>query len=181
MSRIDRALRIREGRKGALPTDADDQPVDDAASLQQYEREERFANLKPPRPAPEAQRPSLARRPKFTVDGDSKARLVTETSSAVSIEQYRKLAAVLHEEQVRSQLKTVIVTSALPGEGKTLTVVNLALTLSESYGRRVLVIDADLRDPSLHSALNVANDHGLSDALKDDRSVFFEPVSSRLA
>ena len=60
-------------------------------------------------------------------------RLVTGTSSAVSVEQYRKLAAMLHEEQVRSQLKTVIVTSALPGEGKTLTVVNLALTLSESY------------------------------------------------
>ena len=181
MSRIDRALRIREGRKGSVPTGANDQPSDDPASLQQYEREERFANLEPPRPAPEAQRPSLAPRPKFAVDGDGKARLVTGTSSSVSIEQYRKLAAVLHEEQVRSQLKTVIVTSALPGEGKTLTVVNLALTLSESYGRRVLVIDADLRGPSLHAALNVANDRGLSEALKDDRSVFFEPVSSQLA
>ena len=38
-----------------------------------------------------------------------------------------------------------MITSALPHEGKTLTVVNLALTLSESYERRVLVIDADLR------------------------------------
>ena len=90
---------------------------------------------------------------KFAIDGDRQARLVTGTSSDVSIEQYRKVAATLHEEQVRSQLKTVIVTSALPGEGKTLTVVNLALTLSESYGRRVLVIDADLRGPSLHTAL----------------------------
>ncbi len=41
-----------------------------------------------------------------------------------------------------------MITSALPGEGKTLTAVNLALTLTESYERRVLVIDADLRGPS---------------------------------
>ena len=39
-----------------------------------------------------------------------------------------------------------MVTSALPGEGKTLTVTNLALTLSESYKRRVLLIDADSED-----------------------------------
>ena len=41
----------------------------------------------------------------------------------------------------------VTVTSALPRDGKTLTAVNLALTLSESYSRRVLLIDADLRRP----------------------------------
>ena len=188
MSRIDRALRIREGGEGSVPTEPHDGHADGASSLQQYDREERRIepHAVPESPAHRAQpdvvtRPPSARRPKFAVDGDQKARLVTGTSSSVSVEQYRKLAAVLHEEQVRSQLKTVIVTSAVPGEGKTLTVVNLALTLSESYGRRVLVIDADLRGPSLHSALNVANDRGLSDALKDDRSVFFEPVSSRLA
>ena len=39
--------------------------------------------------------------------------------------------------------------SALPGEGKSLTAVNLALTLSESYHRRVLLIDADLRRPTV--------------------------------
>jgi protein-tyrosine kinase len=77
-------------------------------------------------------------------------------------------------------LKTVIVTSALPGEGKTLTAVNLALTLSESYGRRVLLVDADLRGPSLHTALNIANDRGLCDALKDGQLTFVH-VSSGLA
>ena len=83
--------------------------------------------------------------PKLLDDADLQARLVTGTSSTVSLEQYRKLGAVLHEAQAQNQTKTVMITSALPHEGKTLTVVNLALTLSESYARRVLVIDADLR------------------------------------
>ena len=73
---------------------------------------------------------------------------------------------MLHEAQVQKQLKTVMITSALPHEGKTLTVVNLALTLSESYARRVLVIDADLRWPSLHTILDIPNDRGLSEALQ---------------
>jgi capsular exopolysaccharide synthesis family protein len=62
-------------------------------------------------------------------------------------------------------LKTVVVTSAAPREGKTLTVVNLALTLSESYARRVLVIDADLRWPSVHRVLGITAETGLSEAL----------------
>ena len=93
---------------------------------------------------------------------------MTETLNAVSREQYRRLAAVLDEEQAEDrQLTTVVVTSAVPGEGKTLTVINLALTLSESYARRVLVIDADFRAPSVHTALGIANERGLSDALGD--------------
>jgi capsular exopolysaccharide synthesis family protein len=59
-----------------------------------------------------------------------------------------------------------MVTSAVAGEGKTLTAANLALTLSESYRRSVLLIDADLRRPSLHTLFGVENVSGLSDALK---------------
>ena len=62
-----------------------------------------------------------------------------------------------------------MVTSAVPQEGKTLTVVNLALTLSESYGRRVLLIDADLRWPSVHEWLEIPNVAGLSEALASTR------------
>ncbi len=142
------------------------------------DREERVHVVKEPRRAPEGA--PLALRQRSPIDGDRAARLITGSPSGVSVEQYRKLAAVLHEEQVRSQLKTVIVTSALPREGKTLTAVNLALTLSESYARRVLIIDADLRGPSLHTALNIPNDHGLSEALKGDQPLSFVQVSSAL-
>jgi capsular exopolysaccharide synthesis family protein len=89
-------------------------------------------------------------------------------ATLVSVEQYRRLAAALHDVQVERGVKTVMVTSALPGEGKTLTVANLALTLSDSYARRVLLIDADLRRPSLHQVFGASNDPGLSDVLTRD-------------
>jgi len=95
--------------------------------------------------------------------------LVGAARDRVSTEQYRRLAAALHDAQVDKGLKTVMVTSAVPREGKTLTVVNLALTLSESYGRRVLLVDADLRRPSVHEVLRVHNDRGLSEVLLSNR------------
>ena len=82
-------------------------------------------------------------------------------------EQYGRLAAVLHHAQTERQIKTVMVTSAMAGEGKTLTALNLALTLSESYGRRVAFIDADLRCSRVHELLNVVRVTGLSEALQD--------------
>jgi capsular exopolysaccharide synthesis family protein len=57
----------------------------------------------------------------------------------------------------------------VPAEGKSLTATNLALTLSGSYEKRVLLIDADLRRPSLHAVLNMPNDEGLSTVLNDSR------------
>ena len=70
---------------------------------------------------------------------DSGARLVSSTADFVGVEQYRRLAASLHDAQLTKGLRVVTVTSALPRDGKTLTAVNLALTLSESYSRRVLL------------------------------------------
>jgi capsular exopolysaccharide synthesis family protein len=90
---------------------------------------------------------------------------VSGRSGAIPVEQYRRLAAVLHDIQMGQGLKTLMLTSALPNEGKTLTVVNLALTLSEAYARRVLIIDADLRRPSVHTVLGVSNNAGLSEVL----------------
>jgi capsular exopolysaccharide synthesis family protein len=96
------------------------------------------------------------------------------------VEQYRRLAATLHHAQQQTGLKVVMVTSAMPAEGKTLTATNLALTLSESYRRRVLVIDADLRCPSLHAVFNIPNIAGLNEALTSDVPPPAFEVSSRL-
>ena len=90
----------------------------------------------------------------------------TPTAPAVLAERFRRLAASLHHAQLVDGLRTVMVTSADPGDGKTLTSANLALTLSESYRRQVLLIDADLRRPSLHDVFNVPNVSGLNDGLK---------------
>src|SRR3954466_13021805 len=101
------------------------------------------------------------------------------------IEEYRKLAAALHHAQLAHGTRVIMVTSASPGEGKTLTASNLALTLSQSYQRHVLLIDADLRKPSVHDVFGVENAAGLIDALrqspeKTERHVPLVQVSTRL-
>jgi capsular exopolysaccharide synthesis family protein len=84
---------------------------------------------------------------------------------APDFEGYSSVATVLQQAQLDRGLQALLVTSAIPGEGKTLTVVNLALTLSESYARRVLIVDADLRQPSVHRLLGINAAAGLTDAL----------------
>ena len=85
----------------------------------------------------------------------------------VSAEQYRRLGATLHSLQAERGVKTLMVSSAVPQEGKTLTITNLALTLSESYDRRVLLIDADLRRPTIHEEFGLPNVTGLADVIRD--------------
>jgi len=82
------------------------------------------------------------------------------------VEQYRRLGAALHHHQLSTGARTMMVTSAAASEGKTLTATNLSLTLSQSYQRRVLLIDADLRRPSIHEILRLPNSVGLSDNLR---------------
>jgi capsular exopolysaccharide synthesis family protein len=91
--------------------------------------------------------------------------IVGREISPMAVEQYRRLAATLHDLQAAKGLKTLLVTSAVPREGKTLTVANLALTLSEEYRRRVVLIDADLRRPALNRVLGIPNRKGLSEAI----------------
>jgi receptor protein-tyrosine kinase len=84
----------------------------------------------------------------------------------VLVEQFRRLAATLHHAQKASGIRVIMLTSASPDDGKTWTALNLALVLSESYRRRVLLIDADLRRPSLANIADVTDAVGLSDALR---------------
>ena len=90
--------------------------------------------------------------------------IIDQSMSPASREQYRRLAATLHARSAAG-FKVLMIASAAVGEGKTLTASNLALTLSESYQREVLLIDADLRRPSLHSVFSVTGSPGLSEGL----------------
>ncbi len=80
--------------------------------------------------------------------------------SAQSREQYRRLAATLHQAQALNGIKVVMITSALVAEGKTLTASNVALTLSQSYQKQVLLIDADLRRPSMQEVFGIPGGPG---------------------
>lgn len=109
--------------------------------------------------------------------------LVTGTQRKDAVEQYRKLAATLHHVQANRGVRIVLCTSAVMSEGKTVTAANLALTLSQSFQRRVLLIDADLRRPRQHSLFDVPNTSGLYEALgaEVDRKVHVVELSPRLS
>ncbi|UCD77257.1 MAG: polysaccharide biosynthesis tyrosine autokinase [Desulfobacterales bacterium] len=64
---------------------------------------------------------------------------------------------------------TVMITSALPGEGKTLTSINLALTFAKAYNQTVMLVDCDLRNQDIHKVLGFQSNAGLIDYLVDDR------------
>jgi capsular exopolysaccharide synthesis family protein len=100
--------------------------------------------------------------------GAADEKLVTQAIEHAPVEQYRRLAARLHLAQAEAGTKVVMITSAVPSEGKTLTATNLALTLSESYKRRVLLIDADLRRPWVHELFRLPNLTGLNDGVRSD-------------
>lgn len=75
-----------------------------------------------------------------------------------------------------------MITSASPGDGKTLTAVNLALVLAESYRYNVLLVDADLRRPSIPSVLDLSQGSGLSEVLRapTEQKLALVPVTERL-
>jgi capsular exopolysaccharide synthesis family protein len=111
-----------------------------------------------PAPGPKDQLQALATR--------LRGKVILEAGLPPNVaEQYRHLAARLHHASQRSNAKILMVSSAMPGEGKTLTATNIALTLSESYKRRVIVIDADLRRPSMHEIFGLPNTCGVNDGL----------------
>src|SRR5689334_15471079 len=84
-------------------------------------------------------------------------------------ETYRSLAANLQCAYADRQLQTIGITSAAEGEGKSTTVANLAVALAQA-GRRVIVVDADLRRPGQHVLFGVAREEGLANVLVGDRN-----------
>lgn len=66
-------------------------------------------------------------------------------------------------------LNSIMVTSVRPGEGKTLTAINLAVTFAQEYNQTVLLVDCDLKKPKIYSYLGLPGDLGLIDHLVDER------------
>ena len=80
-------------------------------------------------------------------------------------EEFRTLRSRLYQIREKLPLKRLMVTSALPKEGKSFVAANLAQVIVRQQGRRVLLIDADLRSPGMHRHLGASQTPGLSDYL----------------
>ncbi|MDY6141981.1 MAG: CpsD/CapB family tyrosine-protein kinase [Bacilli bacterium] len=92
-------------------------------------------------------------------------RIITiEEPSSIAAESYRRIKVGLEYSVVDKNLKVIQVSSASQGEGKTLTVLNLAATYVEN-GKKVIVLDLDLRRPKLHRSFKVENKNGVTDVL----------------
>ncbi len=86
-------------------------------------------------------------------------------------EEYRSLRTqILHKSQ-RQKLQSIVVASINPGEGKSVTALNLSWMLAQTDGIKALLIDSDLRLPSLADYLGIDADRGLSDILSDKASL----------
>lgn len=92
--------------------------------------------------------------------------------SARGTEEFRTLRSRLYHLREKMALKKVLVTSALPKEGKSFTSANLAQVLVRQHGRRVLLVDGDLRGPRLHLMLGTSPGPGLSDYLQGKNDEF---------
>lgn len=85
---------------------------------------------------------------------------------SISAESYKSIRTSLKYSSVDKTIKTIVITSSVPGEGKSTIAGNLSLCLSES-GNKVLIIDCDLRRPSLHKKFRLSNLKGITDCLID--------------
>lgn len=90
--------------------------------------------------------------------------IVEKEPKSIAAESYRTLRTNLQYSSFDKEYKVIVVTSSEPGEGKTTTAGNLAISLAQGE-KKVILIDCDLRKPSLHKRFKVSNVMGLSDVL----------------
>ncbi len=97
--------------------------------------------------------------------------------AGIHMELYRAVRATIETERLKTPFRTILVSSPGPNEGKSTTILNLAHAFQE-FGRKVLVVEADLRRPLLHRTLSITNKPGLVDFLSGTAT--FEEVCRQL-
>lgn len=102
-------------------------------------------------------------------DSENKATYVIDNPNTPLAESFRLLRSNLDFFGLDKPTKSVLITSPSQGNGKTTVAVNLALAMSQGDQKTVLV-DADLRRPAIHTALNISSKPGLTDIIKGDRT-----------
>ncbi|WP_409295949.1 CpsD/CapB family tyrosine-protein kinase [Peribacillus sp. SCS-26] len=104
----------------------------------------------------------------------TKRKLVTQHNPKSPIsEQYKTIRTNIQFSSVDQEMQTILVTSSGPGEGKSTTVANLAVVFAQA-GKRVLLVDGDLRKPTVHYTFSFTNTFGLTNVLTRQKE--FEEV-----
>jgi capsular exopolysaccharide synthesis family protein len=97
--------------------------------------------------------------------------LPTLGDSGECIEQFRGLRTQIYQFRDLAPLKTILVSSGMPADGKTFVAANLAMSLARNKNNTVLLIDADLRKPTLHTILGAPNLPGVTEYLAGSAQV----------
>jgi capsular exopolysaccharide synthesis family protein len=86
-------------------------------------------------------------------------------------EQYRTVRSRISHREEAFPIRTLLVTSPGPGDGKSITVANLALTMAQEFQRRVVLVDADFRGSSIHSLFGLPGTPGLAELLAGEATL----------
>lgn len=96
--------------------------------------------------------------------------IVEKQPKSIAAESYRTLRTNIQYSSFDEECKVIVITSSVPGEGKSTTAGNLALSMAEGE-KMVLLVDCDLRKPSIHKNFGISNAKGLSDVIVEKESV----------
>jgi non-specific protein-tyrosine kinase len=95
-------------------------------------------------------------------------RCIAYTGESATIDSYKIIRAQILQRMKHSSGNTLMVTSVLPGEGKTTTAINLAFIMAKEFQQTVLLVDCDLQQQDIHKRLGYPSDKGLINYLLDD-------------
>jgi capsular exopolysaccharide synthesis family protein len=153
MSRIHEALQRAYRERGKLPASEDNRVAE--LTIASVVEESPFAR-------PELNLENVARYPWKP----NTSAFPTLIDRGASVEQFRRLRSRVYEAHSEMPLKTIVVASGMPAEGKSFVAANLAMSMARNSVNNILLIDGDLRRPTLHNLLGTSNTPGLSDYLQ---------------